>query len=170
MTRCMQARIALTLTLLTVTMSARAEPKIVVDTGATVPIEKYNHALDVKTEPTRPPTFEDMVARMLPARPVELTPGPQAGRAEKNVNVFIPFFLLGTDNLSLNWLEKNKNKLVELKAVGYLIEAPNMEAWANVIKRTNNRIRIQVASDKGFAERLQIQHYPVLVNSEGIWQ
>jgi integrating conjugative element protein (TIGR03765 family) len=80
-----------------------------------------------------------------------------------------PVFLIGTDPLSLDWLEAHRETLIERGAVGMLIEADSVEAVRQVAERAEG-LQVLPASGSELARALGLRHYPVLISAQGIEQ
>jgi integrating conjugative element protein (TIGR03765 family) len=90
--------------------------------------------------------------------------GPQAAATGAR-----PLFLIGTDRLSLEWLEAHRETLIERGAVGMLIEADSIEAVRQVAERAEG-LKVLPASGSELARALGLRHYPVLISAQGIEQ
>jgi integrating conjugative element protein (TIGR03765 family) len=80
-----------------------------------------------------------------------------------------PFFLIGSDPASLQWLSNNRSTLHALGAVGMLIQADTEEDLRRVAQIAQG-LSITLGSASDLASALGIEHYPVLITREGITQ
>jgi integrating conjugative element protein (TIGR03765 family) len=107
------------------------------------------------------------VERFLPVHSERLRVGAFEAQ-RRSTGVSRPFFLIGTDNTSLTWLESNRERLLALQALGLIVEAPNAAAYRRVAAAAEGLLVRPVNADS-LAEALRIQHYPVLVTADGIF-
>jgi integrating conjugative element protein (TIGR03765 family) len=86
----------------------------------------------------------------------------------RRTSVSQPFFLVGCDDTSLQWLEENRERLVALHAFGLVIEAPDVESYRRLAAAAEGLVIRPVAGDL-LAKHLGIRHYPVLVTADGLF-
>ena len=79
-----------------------------------------------------------------------------------------PFFLIGTDDTSLEWLKVNRKRLLALQALGLVVEAPNASAYRRAVAAADGLVIRPVNADL-ISEHLGIQRYPVLVTADGLF-
>lgn len=98
----------------------------------------------------------------------ELSPG-RVEREARPLPITPPLFLIGADPLSLQWLARHRERLIELHATGLLVEAAD---WQDVqrVAATAQGLRIAPAPATELARQFALRHYPVLLSSEGIEQ
>ena len=95
-----------------------------------------------------------------------LKPQVQARLAQGNP---LPFFLVGSDELSLRWLAANAKTLNEIGAVGLLVQADTQEDVRRVAAAARG-LSITPGSGSDLARVLGIRHYPVLITKNGFMQ
>ena len=161
-----------------------AELAVIHDSGRTQPIEPLLSPLlssgpqpgePVLQPPQRLPG-EGMLDMLLPVRSPGLQPGVlvvtqlrpevQARLAQGNPP---PFFLVGSDELSLRWLAANAKTLNEIGAVGLLVQADTQEDVRRVAAAARG-LSITPGSGSDLARVLGIRHYPVLITRDGLTQ
>jgi len=106
--------------------------------------------------------------RLLPIHSPGLTPGRVEPRTMRQPFAG-PFFLIGSDAFSREWLATYRDRLLEIGAVGMLVEAEtldDLQAIAEIAKG----LPILPASANDIAEALDLSHYPVLITKDGIEQ
>lgn len=86
----------------------------------------------------------------------------------RSTGVTRPFFLVGTDQVSLRWLERHRNQLIELQAVGLVVEASNPSDY-RALEQVAVGLAIRPVSGDVLAEHLNLHFYPALVTAEGIF-
>ena len=94
-----------------------------------------------------------------------------AGRFEperRATGVVQPFFIVGCDEASLEWVEVNRARLLEINAFGLVIDAPGVEAYERLEQAAEGLVIRPVVGDL-IAEHLGITHYPALVTADGIF-
>ena len=108
------------------------------------------------------------IESLLPIRSPGLTPG--LVLPENHDRPFAqPFFLIGSDDLSKQWLLENRDRLKEVGAVGMLVQADTLEDLRRIAEISGG-LSIMPASATDLAEALKISHYPVLITAHGIEQ
>lgn len=80
-----------------------------------------------------------------------------------------PIFLVGSDTLSQTWLKQNLEKLQQLHAIGFLVQAQN-ESDLDNMQRLANNLSLTPLSGDSLAQSRQLDHYPVLITTQGIIQ
>ncbi len=114
-------------------------------------------------------TPDEWYSRILPIHTSTMTPGYVRPEEKELKTILRPVFIIGADNRSIEWLERNKQALVESNAVGILVEVQTIEQLKRIGKIASG---LQVAPSGGefISEILGIEHYPVLVSKSGIEQ
>ena len=80
-----------------------------------------------------------------------------------------PFFLVGSDAVSLQWLAYHRDTLRSLGAVGMLVQA-DTEADVRRVADVAQGLSITLGSGSDLAATLGIDRYPVLITADGIRQ
>jgi integrating conjugative element protein (TIGR03765 family) len=148
---------------------------VIYDSGETLPIEKFYQPLrgerPTETE-TAPDTIKFDVNSYFPIRSAHLTLG-VVERHEHNAshlrNLPTPIFLIGTDSDSQQWLEQQRAKLLELQAVGYVVDAETLADYQAVCQRNPNLTLIPASADD-FAALLGLTHYPAVITQTEVYQ
>jgi integrating conjugative element protein (TIGR03765 family) len=105
---------------------------------------------------------------VLPVHSARLTPGVVAHRT-LNLPGITPLFLVGHDDESLEWLSRHAQTLQSLNASGLAVEV----ADAQVLRRIQAAapgLNIWPVSGDDIAQRLDLEHYPVLITPTGLEQ
>ncbi len=143
---------------------ALAAPVVIHDTGRGLSLAPYFEPLK-GTQADVPPTtpLPDSVADgLLPIHTPEMSPGKVEKRPLNKPELTQPLFLIGSDALSLEWLRRHRPRLIQINAIGMLVEArtaADLQAVANLSKG----LRIMPASASDIARLLGLAHYPVLI-------
>lgn len=103
-----------------------------------------------------------------PVRSVQLTPGKENSRVI-NAPGLQPLFLVGDDELSRTWLSQRREQLLQLQAVGVVINVGSAERFAEV-QRWAGTLQIVPAPADDLAQRLGIRHYPLLITATTLQQ
>ncbi|POG14561.1 integrating conjugative element protein [Pseudomonas putida] len=82
---------------------------------------------------------------------------------------FTPLFLVGHDAASLEWLAQHAQTLQKLGASGLAVEVTDAQALRR-IQAAAPGLNIWPVSGDDIAERLELQHYPVLITPTGLEQ
>jgi integrating conjugative element protein (TIGR03765 family) len=146
---------------------AREPLTVIYDSGDTLPLEPYLP----KRAPQEKPTAQD-ASRQLPFKLPITTPSMQPGKVTVTPKALRylqrPLFLVGSDQKSRNWLAKKREQLIRIGAVGLLIEAKDRQEIEAVLGIAEG-LRLVPASAEGFATKLGLSHYPILLSKEG-WE
>ncbi|MFC1602930.1 integrating conjugative element protein [Pseudomonadota bacterium] len=157
-----------------VPLVAQAELTVIYDSGNTQPLAPFLEVIeDIETPQQQPAPSNNQLGAadintLLPIKSPSLSPG-QVQPQAVNRPFTRPFFLIGSDALSRQWLSQYRDRLLEIGAVGMLVQAEtasDLEAIAKIGKG----LQIMPASGADIAQALGIKHYPVLVSKEGIEQ
>lgn len=159
--------IALTLTL---PLAAQAASLTVVEDSGGVSALPYYQGLNPEPAQTQHqvPVPQHTLAQGFPVRSQRLTPGTVQGRA-LNAPGLQPFFLIGDDELSRQWLASRGETLQRLGAVGLVVNVSNAERLA-VIRRWNGGLAVSPVVGDDLAARLGLAHYPVLITATALEQ
>lgn len=156
---------------LTAMSVALAAPVIIHDTGRGLSLAPYFEPLqdvDAGTAPTV--RIPDSVADgLLPVHTPEMSPGAVAKRPLHKPELAQPLFLIGADARSLEWLRRHRERLIQINAIGMLVEAHTLSDL-QAVAAISNGLRIMPASASDIARLLELRHYPVLIAPRGIEQ
>ena len=153
---------------------AWAEVTVIFDNGHTRSLAPYLEILESSERSAIQPTTNDPrlgaaeIQALLPIRSPGLSPGPVQSRAH-NRPFARPFFLIGSDPKSRQWLITHRERLKAIGAVGMLVQADTLEDL-QATARLSAGLPIMPASAADIATALGISHYPVLVTAQGIEQ
>ena len=151
---------------------AQAELTVIYASGTASPLSDFIKAPKLAVPAGLPelnlPTKDDFAAKLFPVHTPELTPGdvnPQT------TQLFLPqpFFMMGCDNRSQQWLSQYRERLIQIGAVGLVVEA-NSLAEFEAITTLAHGLRLSPVTASQLAKQLGISHYPVLVTASRIEQ
>jgi len=80
-----------------------------------------------------------------------------------------PFFLIGSDEVSLQWLAAHRDTLKSLGAAGMLVQA-DTEQDVRQVANIALGLSITLSSGSDLARALGVNRYPVLITRDGIMQ
>jgi len=103
-----------------------------------------------------------------PVQSTQLTPGVVQGRVI-NAPGLQPLFVIGDDQRSRQWLMERRPQLLQLQAVGLVINVPSEERFAEV-KRWADGLQVVPTPADELASRLGLRHYPALITPTAIQQ
>lgn len=164
----------LILTLMLVPLLAQAGLTVIYDSGNTQPLAPFLEVIEDDESPQQQPAPDKSqlgaadINTLLPIKSPGLSPGQIQPQAVKRPFTR-PFFLIGSDALSRQWLSQYRDRLLEIGAVGMLVQAETA-ADLEAIAKIGQGLQIMPASGSDIAHALGIKHYPVLVSKEGIEQ
>ena len=154
---------------------AQAELTVIYDSGNTQPIAPFLEAFESADEipqqspaPIKPPLGAADPEAWLPIQSPGLTPGPVQARSHDRPFAR-PFFLIGSDARSRQWLQDHRDRLKEIGAVGMLVQADTLDDLRTIAELADG-LSILPASASDIAKALGISHYPVLISAHGIEQ
>ena len=146
---------------------AREQLTVIYDSGDTLPLEPYLP----KRAPQEETTTQD-TNRQLPFKLPITTPSMQPGKVTVTPKALRylqrPLFLVGSDQKSRNWLAEKREQLIRIGAVGLLVEAKDRQEVEAVLAIAEG-LRLVPASAEGFATKLGLSRYPILLSKEG-WE
>ena len=165
---------------------ALAELAVIYDSGHTQPLAPLLDPLlaneRASADPAQPrePNLSShsmlgpaAISNLLPVRSPELTVGDSAERPLNPARLALgnprPFFLIGSDARSLQWLATHRDMLKTLGAVGMLVQA-DTEADVRRVAEAGRGLAITLGAGSDLAAALGIHHYPVLITRDGILQ
>ncbi|POA87681.1 integrating conjugative element protein [Pseudomonas sp. FW305-E2] len=105
---------------------------------------------------------------VLPVRSARLSPGAVPPRT-LSLPGMTPLFLVGQDAASLEWLSRHAQALLKLGANGLVVEVDDTQALRR-IQTAAPGLNIWPVSGDDIAERLELEHYPVLITPTGLEQ
>ena len=154
---------------------AGAALTVIYDSGDTQPIAPFLEAFEAGDEFSqqspvinKPQLGAADPESLLPIQSPGLTPGPvQASSHDRPFTR--PFFLIGSDVRSRQWLQDHRARLKEIGAVGMLVQADTLEDL-RVTAELADGLSILPASGSDIAQALGISHYPVLISTHSIEQ
>ena len=159
---------------LALSAQAMAEPLVLYDSGQTIDITPFMKPLRPKPQAGRqlPPAPSFAASGYgLPVETPSMTPGRVPSRSlpmlQGKMAGARPLFLIGADQWSLQWLQQNQPRLVELQAVGMVVSVET-ERDLNVLRQAAGSLPLMPASGEVVALHLGLQHYPVLIAPPGI--
>ena len=168
-------------------VSAIAELTVIHDTGHTKPIapllKPFVSDQGLSDHPGTAADSTDQkvldgatLSNLLPVRSPGLLVGDLAGRQlEPDVRARLaqgnprPFFLIGSDRVSLEWLATHRDALQSLGAVGMLVQA-DTEQDVRHVAEISQGLSITIGSGSDVAGALGVDRYPVLITRDGITQ
>ncbi|MDH2431019.1 integrating conjugative element protein [Pokkaliibacter sp. MBI-7] len=166
--------------LLAVAMSQAMALEVVADHGG-VPAQPYYSPINNVSDPeiagepapVRPPLaaaglpHQVSIADMLPVTS-QLQPRRVARRAV-SLPGMTPLFLVGYDNLSLQWLKVRGGQLQQMRATGVVVNVQTPAQLAE-LQRMVPGVQLLPESADDMGSRLQLSGYPVLITATAIEQ
>ena len=154
---------------------AGAALTVIYDSGDTQPMAPFLDAFESSeiSAPERPAIQSPQLgaadlASLLPIRSPGLTPGPVQPKTHDRPFAR-PFFLIGSDSFSRQWLLEHRERLKEIGALGMLVQADTMDDLQATAKLAAG-LSVMPASASDIAKALGLSHYPVLITPLGIEQ
>lgn len=114
-------------------------------------------------ETTAPPAL--LMRDRLPLMPTLMRPGKPSFKPYQGL--YTPIFVIGMDALSLRWLERRIDRLAELGARGWVVQADNTQAWDLLQRRAaQHGVELQLMPDAVIAEGYDVVSYPVVIGRD----
>lgn len=153
-----------------------AEPLAVIyDNGQTRPIAPFLSPLRDATErqrtaptPSPPNLGAADLEQLLPIESDSLTPG-KIVRRQHAFPFARPFFMVGSDVASQQWLIRHRRHLIEIGAVGLLVQAATVDDLTRMAAIAEG-LSLTPASGADIARAVGIAHYPVALSGGDVWQ
>lgn len=152
---------------------AQAELTVIYDSGYTQPMAPFLDVFEADDAPSpqrsviAPPSLGAADPKAwLPIQSPGLTPGPVSVRSHDRPFTR-PFFLIGADAQSRQWLQDHRDRLKAIGAVGMLVQADTLEDLRAIAELAEG-LPILPASATDIAKALGITHYPVVITAHGI--
>lgn len=148
-------------------------PVVVYSGAQAVPAAPYIQSLaqprpqsESRANPTPKPGVMPLETR-LPLMPRQLRRGsPAVQRTEAPIQ---PFFIMGMDRASLDWLARTLPTLLSINATGMVVQAANRDDWLLLQKKARaSGLSLALYPDTGLTEAYGITTYPVLVVPQSI--
>ncbi len=80
-----------------------------------------------------------------------------------------PFFIMGMDRTSLDWLARTLPTLLAINATGMVVQAANREDWQRLQTRARaSGLSLALYPDAGLVAAYGLTTYPVLVVPHGM--
>lgn len=160
---------ALTLSLAWPFAMASADQLVVVeDHGGVSALPYYQDLVPDPAGAQRPPVVGVRQGGAFPVVTPEMSPGPVQGRVI-NAPGLQPLFLLGDDEASRAWLQEHRQELLQLQAVGLVVNVSGPGRMAEV-RNWAPGLQMLPTSGTDIAGRLGLRHYPVLITSTTVQQ
>ena len=148
-------------------------PVVVYSGAQAVPAAPYIQSLaqprpqsESRANPTPKPGVMPLETR-LPLMPRQLRRGsPAVQRTEAPIQ---PFFIMGMDRASLDWLARTLPTLLSINATGMVVQAANRDDWLHLQRKAQAAgLPLALYPDTGLTEAYGITTYPVLVVPQSI--
>lgn len=160
------------LVVLLLSAQANANDLTVLSAGGSSASRYYESLSIQSSEKAIPPLpniqVHDINNMMFPVKS-NLTPGYVQARTINANGLAQPIFLMGYDETSIEWLQQRRTILVELNAIGLVVNVPDAEAMAYLQSLVPELMMSPVPGDD-IAERIGTKHYPFLLTRNSIEQ
>ena len=178
--RLMMTVLALSFGATVVSSCVAASPTVISDRGGIEIKELLNppgESVESVEELTRlhndPETMKDglLSAGLYPVYSESLTVGPIGQSEATDIPSYLltmPFFIVGYDRVSANWMIENLDILVENHAVGLVVNIETPEQMKELMRITQNRVALTPVQGDDLAETLNLRHYPAYIDHQGV--
>lgn len=103
-----------------------------------------------------------------PIRTTRLSPGQVATTPVPLHQGQQPLFVIGNDELSLDWIDINKPYLLEIGARGFVVSVGSEREW-NQLRKWLAPLDVKAVTGDAFSEVFGLTHYPfLLLNGEAL--
>ena len=152
--------------------TASAELTVIADLGGESAVRFYEGIQPEYDEnvPSYPNAIPQTIteADMLPVVSHQLTPGKVQPIQFELVGI-TPIFLVGTDDLSKQWLVQHYDVLLANHAVGLVVNVSTLEEL-NALRSLVPNLPLLPTPADDLSERLKLVHYPALITETGVSQ
>lgn len=148
----------------------KAELQVIADLGGESALRFYEPLQPIIDDTSPPPPIppELKESDLLPIVSHFMTPGHVEAR-QFSLPGMLPIFLIGDDDISHKWLSENRIKLQQMHATGMVVHISDMAALERLRNIASPLPLIPVSADD-LAQRLHLQHYPVIIDHQGLYQ
>ena len=146
------------------TISASEALTVIYDSGNTQPMRQYLPQR-IEQEYTKK---SRQSAYALPITTPSMSPGVVTASPKILRYLQPPLFLVGSEARSKHWLIEKREQLMQLGAIGLLIQAKDKKDVEAMLILAQG-LRLVPASAEGFAAELGLTHYPILLSNQG-WE
>ena len=162
------------LCVLLISSIARSEPEILHDSGTGKPIAPYLALLSPKKATLgQPPAAPGLTVANygLPITTPSMSPGKVKKRELPTLKGKMagasPLFLVGADRWSLQWLQANRENLLDMGAVGIVVAVEKQQELA-ILEKAAHGLQLVAMSAEQLARDHGVNHYPALIAPPGI--
>jgi integrating conjugative element protein (TIGR03765 family) len=149
---------------------------VIHDSGQTVGIAQYvapfydreeRHGDRLAPAPPDPLTVPPAVT--FPIHTTRMAPSSLRGLPTTRLKIRLthPVFLVGVDPISVEWLTRNRGRLIDLGAAGTVVNAPTLEAFRS-IQAVGRGLPIAFGSMDELATQWGLKVYPILIQADGV--
>ncbi len=149
----------------------RNQPIVIAVVGPMQSVSKYVDMFPAKqiklagiSHPPKAITFN-----IFPIHTKSMTPGKVKARTVNLPMFSKPIFIVGSDQMSLNWLRQYSSQLMSIHAVGVLVEAKS-KSDLDTVKAIIGSLTVIPISGDVISNQLHLKHYPVLISQHLIKQ
>lgn len=151
---------------------AKEDITVIYDTGTASPLSDFVKAPKLAVPEGLPEinlqASDGFAAQLFPIHTPELSPG-EVNAQTTQLLLPQPFFIIGCDGRSKQWLNQFKDRLSQIGAVGLVVEADNLAEF-QALSEVAQGLRLSPVPASQLAKQLGISHYPVLVTASRIEQ
>lgn len=94
--------------------------------------------------------------------------GPDEARDIPSYLLTRPFFIVGADRVSANWMKSNLDLLVERQAIGLVVNVESPDHMRRLIELTERRLPLTPMPADQLASAINLKHYPVYIDNSGV--
>ncbi len=150
----------------------QAEVTVIYDTGTASPLSDFVKAPKLAVPEGLPEinlqASDGFAQQLFPIHTPELTPG-EVNPQTTQLLLAQPFFIIGCDGRSKQWLIQFKDRLSQIGAVGLVVEADSLADFL-ALSEVAQGLRLSQVPASQLTKQLGISHYPVLVTASRIEQ
>ena len=148
-----------------------AELQVIADLGGESAVRFYEPIQPIIDESSSVPGIPSELneADLLPIVSHMMSPGSVSSR-ELSLPGMSPIFLVGDDELSRRWLAHHRDRLTQMQATGLVVQVNDIDGLARLRQVAGEQLTLLPVSADDLAQRLQLNHYPVLLSDKGLSQ
>jgi integrating conjugative element protein (TIGR03765 family) len=145
---------------------------VIYDSGNARPLSDFIKAPNLAVPQALPEVnlaeSDGFAEKLFPIHTPELSPG-EVMATPTQLLLPQPFFIIGCDARSRQWLSQFSGRLQQIGAVGLVVEAQSLADYQAVAALVPG-LRLSPAPASQLAQQLALRHYPVLISASRIEQ
>ena len=150
------------------TVSVMAKTVVIAKVGETVPVSFFLGDILHSNNQPKMLSANHPISADFPVSTSLLSPGTVQAKSINEPLLTRAVFIVGDDDLSKKWLKKYANKLIQLHALGLIVNTTGSHETKEIEDKCH--IRLLPVTGAEISKRFNLKHYPVLISQHKIEQ